>query len=66
MLRELGTNYSLYKGAGYGVVVGLGALFALAMMGVTALLRRRGNVENAEEFTVAKRSRKYNLRAQRS
>ncbi|KAI4764881.1 sodium symporter family protein [Aureobasidium sp. EXF-3400] len=56
MLRELGTNYSLYKGAGYGVVVGLGALFALAMMGVTALLRRRGNVENAEEFTVAKRS----------
>ena len=26
------------------------------MIGVTEIMRRRGNVENAEEFTVAKRS----------
>jgi Na+/proline symporter len=38
------------------VVIGLGALFALAMIGVTEIMRRRGNVENAEEFTVVKRS----------
>lgn len=44
------------QGAGYGVVIGLGALFALAMTAVTAIMKRRGNVENAEEFTVAKRS----------
>ncbi|THW12977.1 sodium symporter family protein [Aureobasidium pullulans] len=43
-------------GAGYGVVIGLGALFALAMIAVTAIMKKRGNVENAEEFTVAKRS----------
>ncbi|KAF3761228.1 hypothetical protein M406DRAFT_65726 [Cryphonectria parasitica EP155] len=46
----------LSQGAGYGVVIGLGALFALGMMSVTALLRKRGNFNNAEEFTVAKRS----------
>ncbi|KAG9514523.1 hypothetical protein KCV07_g8086, partial [Aureobasidium melanogenum] len=55
-MTETHATIPLSQGAGYGVVVGLGALFALAMMGVTALLRRRGNVENAEEFTVAKRS----------
>ncbi|KAH0233559.1 sodium symporter family protein, partial [Aureobasidium melanogenum] len=55
-MSETHATIPLSQGAGYGVVVGLGALFALAMMGVTALLRRRGNVENAEEFTVAKRS----------
>jgi Na+/proline symporter len=38
------------------VVIGLGALFALVMIGITEIMRRRGNVENAEEFTVAKRS----------
>ena len=38
------------------MVVGLGALFALAMMAVTALMRKGGNIGNAEEFTVAKRS----------
>jgi hypothetical protein len=41
----------LSQGIGYGVVIGLGALFALGMMGITAILRKRGNVENAEEFT---------------
>ncbi|KAG9525974.1 sodium symporter family protein, partial [Aureobasidium melanogenum] len=55
-MSETHATIPLSQGAGYGVVVGLGALFALAMMGVTVLLRRRGNIENAEEFTVAKRS----------
>jgi len=41
----------LSQGAGYGVVIGLGALFALGMIGITTTLRRRGNVEDAEEFT---------------
>jgi hypothetical protein len=41
----------LSQGAGYGVVIGLGALFALGMIGITTILRRRGNVEDAEEFT---------------
>ncbi|KAH7343032.1 putative DUR3-urea permease [Rhexocercosporidium sp. MPI-PUGE-AT-0058] len=46
----------LSQGAGYGVVVGLGALFALGMIGISEVMKRRGNVENSEEFTVAKRS----------
>ncbi|TVY41695.1 putative urea active transporter [Lachnellula subtilissima] len=46
----------LSQGAGYGVVVGLGALFAFGMIAVSEVMKRRGNVENAEEFTVAKRS----------
>lgn len=33
------------------MVIGLGALFALGMMAVTSIMRRRGNVDNAEEFT---------------
>ena len=39
------------QGAGYGVVVGLGALFALGMNAISEVMKRRGNVENAEEFT---------------
>ncbi|KAE9977030.1 hypothetical protein EG328_002299 [Venturia inaequalis] len=46
----------LSQGAGYGVVVGLGALFALGMIGVSTVMKKRGNIENSEEFTVAKRS----------
>lgn len=46
----------LSQGAGYGVVVGLGALFAGGMVLVSEIMKRRGNVENAEEFTLAKRS----------
>ncbi|KAG4441395.1 hypothetical protein IFR05_003152, partial [Cadophora sp. M221] len=46
----------LSQGAGYGVVIGLGALFALGMIGISENMKRRGNVENSEEFTVAKRS----------
>ncbi|SCZ87362.1 BZ3500_MvSof-1268-A1-R1_Chr2-2g04828 [Microbotryum saponariae] len=46
----------LSQGAGYGVVVGLGALFAIGMVGISDLLSRRGNTDDNEEFTVAKRS----------
>ncbi|PVH89988.1 sodium symporter family protein [Cadophora sp. DSE1049] len=46
----------LTQGAGYGVVIGLGALFALGMIAISEVMKRRGNVENSEEFTVAKRS----------
>lgn len=31
--------------------MGLGALFAFGMMAVTEVMKRRGNIENAEEFT---------------
>jgi hypothetical protein len=44
-------NESILQGAGYGAVIGLGALFALGMIGVTEVMKRRGNVENSEEFT---------------
>ncbi|KAH7418990.1 putative DUR3-urea permease [Cadophora sp. MPI-SDFR-AT-0126] len=46
----------LTQGAGYGVVIGLGALFAFGMIAISEIMKRRGNVENSEEFTVAKRS----------
>lgn len=49
----------LSQGAGYGVVIGLGALFALGMIGITTILRKRGNVEDAEEFTGKSISRGY-------
>ncbi|KAM0786770.1 hypothetical protein ACM66B_002205 [Microbotryomycetes sp. NB124-2] len=49
-------RYPLPQGAGYGVVIGLGALFAIGMVAVTQLLFKRGNKDNNEEFTVAKRS----------
>lgn len=45
------TCFPHYQGAGYGVVIGLGALFALGMIIVSEIMKRRGNVENAEEFT---------------
>jgi urea-proton symporter len=32
-------------------VVGLGALFALGMIGVSTVMKKRGNIENSEEFT---------------
>jgi len=49
----------LSQGAGYGVVIGLGALFALGMIGITTILRKRGNVEDAEEFTGKSNFRGY-------
>lgn len=42
---------STSQGAGYGVVIGLGALFALGMIAISEVMKRRGNVENSEEFT---------------
>ncbi|GAA5929752.1 hypothetical protein JCM1841_002636 [Sporobolomyces salmonicolor] len=53
----------LSPGTGYGVVIGLGALFALGMIGISNLLARGGNSEDNEEFTVAKRSLKTGLTA---
>jgi hypothetical protein len=44
-------DFSSFQGAGYGVVIGLGALFALGMMAVTEIMKRRGNILNSEEFT---------------
>ncbi|KAM0748095.1 hypothetical protein T439DRAFT_358672 [Meredithblackwellia eburnea MCA 4105] len=46
----------LSQGAGYGVVVGLGTLFALGMVGISSILSKRGLSDDNEEFTVAKRS----------
>ncbi|GAA6012175.1 hypothetical protein JCM11491_001774 [Sporobolomyces phaffii] len=53
----------LTQGAGYGVVIGLGALFALGMIGISSLLSRSGTTDDNEEFTVAKRSLKTGLTA---
>ena len=47
----------LTQGAGYGVVVGVGALFAMAMMLTTYVLRRYNKeIMTAEEFATAGRS----------
>jgi hypothetical protein len=46
-----GTGLPYLQGAGYGVVIGLGALFAFGMIAVSEIMKRRGNVENSEEFT---------------
>ncbi|SJX62845.1 probable DUR3-Urea permease [Sporisorium reilianum f. sp. reilianum] len=47
----------LSQGAGYGVVFGLGALFAIVVVGVSrSLVRYAGISKDAEEFSVARRS----------
>lgn len=52
----------LPQGAGYGVVVGLGIAFALALMGVTFVLKRYNReIMTAEEFSTAGRSVKKHL-----
>lgn len=51
-----GSLSDLLSHPSYGVVVGLGAVFAVRMVLISNLLARRGNVEDTEEFTVAKRS----------
>ncbi|KAK4057524.1 hypothetical protein OIO90_001593 [Microbotryomycetes sp. JL221] len=56
MSNSDGVNVPLSQGAGYGVVIGLGALFAIGMVAITHLMFRRGTKDNNEEFTVAKRS----------
>ncbi len=52
----------LSQGVGYGVVIGLGFLFALGMIGVTAGLRRyQKEIITSEEFATAGRSVKSGL-----
>lgn len=47
----------LSQGVGYGVVVGLGALFAIVVVGISrSLVRYAGISKDAEEFSVARRS----------
>ncbi|TKY85744.1 hypothetical protein EX895_005284 [Sporisorium graminicola] len=47
----------LSQGVGYGVVIGLGALFAIVVVGVSrSLVRYAGIGKDAEEFSVARRS----------
>ncbi|CDU22771.1 probable DUR3-Urea permease [Sporisorium scitamineum] len=47
----------LSQGVGYGVVIGLGALFAIVVVGVSrSLVRYAGISKDAEEFSVARRS----------
>lgn len=41
----------LSQGTGYGVVIGLGAAFAIGMIGITHFMKKRGTVDNSEEFT---------------
>lgn len=53
----------LSQGVGFGVVIGLGILFAAGMIGISSLLSRSGTEDDNEEFTVAKRSLKTGLTA---
>ncbi|SNX84345.1 probable DUR3 - Urea permease [Melanopsichium pennsylvanicum] len=47
----------LSQGVGYGVVIGLGALFAIVVVGISrSLVRYAGISKDAEEFSVARRS----------
>ncbi|GAC93563.1 potential urea active transport protein [Pseudozyma hubeiensis SY62] len=47
----------LSQGVGYGVVIGLGALFAIVVVGISrSLVRYAGISRDAEEFSVARRS----------
>ncbi|PWN46856.1 putative DUR3-urea permease [Violaceomyces palustris] len=47
----------LSQGVGYGVVIGLGALFAIVVVGISRSLTRFANLSrDAEEFSVARRS----------
>lgn len=56
------THYPLAQGAGYGIVVGVGFVFAFGMIAITAALRRyqREKVDS-EEFATAGRSVKTGL-----
>ena len=52
----------LSQGVGYGVVLGIGALFALGMMLTTWVLRRYNNeLQTSEVFSTAGRSVKSGL-----
>jgi Na+/proline symporter len=53
---------SLGQGAGYGIIIGFGALFALGMWGLAVLLAKFHNeVQGSEMFMTAKRSVKTGL-----
>lgn len=50
-------DHLLSQGAGYGIIIGFGALFAIGMWLVTLLLARFHNeVQGSEMFMTAKRS----------
>ncbi|GAB7364676.1 hypothetical protein MBLNU230_g5478t1 [Neophaeotheca triangularis] len=52
----------LGAGAGYGVVIGVGGLFAVSMMAITFMLRRYNNeLQTSEVFSTAGRSVKTGL-----
>ena len=53
----------LPAGAGYGIIVGIGGVFALIMLGITALQNRytRFSTKSSEEFSTASRSVKPGL-----
>jgi SSS family transporter len=52
----------LPQGAGYGMVCGLGAVFSLGMISITAMLKRyQKEIMTAEEFATAGRSVKTSL-----
>lgn len=53
----------LPPGAGYGIVIGIGGVFAILMLGITWLQNRytRFSTKQAEEFNTASRSVKPGL-----
>ena len=47
----------LSQGAGYGVIVGLGAFFAIVVIGLSQSLRKFGGLsQSSSEYAVASRS----------
>lgn len=47
----------LGQGAGYGVIIGLGAFFAIVVIGISQALRKfSGITQSASEYAVASRS----------
>ncbi|KAM7198472.1 Sodium:solute symporter family domain containing protein [Rhypophila sp. PSN 637] len=59
---EKQANTSLGQGVGYGIVLGLGAFFALGMIGVTFILRRYNReLQTSEMFNTAGRTVKSGL-----
>lgn len=56
------THHALSQGAGYGIVVGVGFVFAFGMIAITAALRRYQREKiDSEEFATAGRSVKTGL-----
>jgi Na+/proline symporter len=60
----MSTNILLSQGVGYGILVGVGALFALGMYFITIVLAKFANeVQGTEMFMTAKHSVKSGLLA---